>query len=114
MNAVVARRLVAAGLILAFALISPASLLFVPFAAAMVYADLILIRWSAKANRAYSIREMLIVEGVAVAGLCLLLWLLRRFVPSAGLFTAFAPVAAVTAFRVGSGYLAGRTKVSRK
>lgn len=114
MNALVAGRFITAVLIVAFAAISPASLLFVPFAAAMVYADRILIRWSAKANRAYSIREMLIVEFAAVAGLCLILWVLRRFVPSVGPLTAFAPVAAVAAFRAGSAYLAGRTKDSEQ
>ena len=57
MNALLSVRLFSAGVIVAFAVMSPACLLFVPFAVAMVYADRILIPWSAAANRAYSIRE---------------------------------------------------------
>lgn len=114
MNALLSVRLFSTGVIVAFAVLSPASLLFVPFGVAMVYADRILIRWSAAANRAYSIREMLIVECTAVATLCLVLWLFRLFAPSVGVMTALAPIAAVAAFRVGSAYFTGGITNPRK
>ena len=55
------------------------TLLVVPIAAGMVWPDRILDRWSEARNRAYSVREVLIVEAGLLAALCLIAWVLRQF-----------------------------------
>jgi len=56
-----------------------AGLLMVPIAAGMVWPDRILERWSEAKNRAYSVREVVILEAGLLAGLCLIAWVLKRF-----------------------------------
>ncbi len=54
-------------------------LLMVPIAAGMVWPDRILERWSEAKNRAYSVREVVILEAGLLAVLCLIAWVLKRF-----------------------------------
>ena len=54
-------------------------LLIVPIAAGMVWPDRILERWSEAKNRAYSVREVVILEAGLLAVLCLIAWVLKRF-----------------------------------
>jgi hypothetical protein len=54
-------------------------LLMVPIAAGMVWPDRILDRWSEARNRAYSVREVVILEAGLLAVLCMIAWVLKRF-----------------------------------
>ena len=76
------------------------ALAFLPIAAAMVYGDMILAKWSERENRAYSRREMLILEGSLLALLCLLFGFLRLIGGEVELITVAAPFCTVAVFRV--------------
>lgn len=109
MKAVVARRLVTAGLILAFALISPASLLFVLFAVAMVYADQIVARWADRKGRIYSIGDLVVAEGILLALLCVFLWLLTLVGAPVRANGAVWAIIVFGALRAGLGAISAKT-----
>ena len=76
------------------------SLAFLPLACSMVYGDRILARWSERENRAYSGKEMLILEGSLLSVLCLLFGFLRLIGGEVELITVAAPFCTVAVFRV--------------
>ena len=90
---------VADSLVLAVMRGSPLAVLLIPIAVAVVWPDWILERWSARNNRAYSVREMLILEAGLLAVLCLFAWLLSHFDRAMGLRSAAAVVFALIAIR---------------
>ena len=104
----VSGRLVAAGLILAFALISPGSLLFVPFAVAMVYADQIVARWADRKGRIYSIGDLVVAEGILLALLCVFLWLLTLIGAPVKMNEAVWAIIGFAALRAGLGVISAK------
>ena len=93
---------------MAFALISPASLLFVPFAAAMVYADQIVARWADRKGRIYSIRDLVVAEGILLALLCVFLWLLTLVGAPVGANEAVWAIIVFGALRAGLGVISAK------
>jgi hypothetical protein len=88
-------------LVLAITGLSPLSLAFVPLAAAMVYADRLIMRWADENDRIYSIRDLLIVEATLMALLCLFFWFLRACGGQVRVMTAVWPAVLLTALRAG-------------
>ena len=75
-------------------------LLMVPIAAGMVWPDRILERWSEAKNRAYSVREVVILEAGLLAVLCLIAWVLKRFGGVGVCWVAAATIIALIGLRM--------------
>ena len=78
-------------------------LLIVPIAAGMVWPDRILERWSEAKNRAYSVREVVILEAGLLAGLYLIAWVLKRFGGAGVGWVAAAIIIALIGLRLALG-----------
>jgi hypothetical protein len=78
---------------------SPLAVLLVPIAVIMVWPEWILERWSVRNNRAYSVREMFVLETGLLAALCLFAWVLRHFDRSVNMQSAAAVLFALVATR---------------
>ena len=88
-------------------------LLMVPIAAGMVWPDRILERWSEAKNRAYSVREVVILEAGLLAGLCLIAWVLKRFGGAGVGWVAAATVIALIGLRWALGTRSSKSRSRR-
>lgn len=74
----------------------------------MVYADQIVARWADRKGRIYSIRDLVVAEGILLALLCVFLWLLRPFGAPVGASEAIWVIIGFSALRAGLGVISAK------